>query len=166
MWCKVEERGRDSWKSNANNNERNERKRERAVWSPYSLLRIIACRLAEADRGSERRTSAEPQWRHCGSTVLPVYRHSVCVSRLHGNCQCINTREVRGKKRAREREHRKGKKNKDRPVKVKWIHSEPLYWLFSAGLRHAGLFLDLMTKFCAGFQGHGPGWMRFWKVMT
>lgn len=38
------------------------REKERAVWSTFSLLRIIACELAPADRGEkEGRASAEPQ---------------------------------------------------------------------------------------------------------
>ncbi len=84
------------------------RERERAVWSPFSLLRIIACMLAEADRErEERRTSAEPQWRHCGSAALPVYRRSVCVSCLHGNGQHINTRELVARERERERDKKR-----------------------------------------------------------
>lgn len=41
---------------------REQSERQRAVWSPYSLLRIIACVLAGADREREqKRESAEPQ---------------------------------------------------------------------------------------------------------
>lgn len=139
---------------------RENREKKRAVWSPYSLLRIIACTLAGAGRERERekRASAEPQWRHCGSTALPVYRHSVCVCCLHGNCQHINTREVEERQRA----HRK-RENED---KVKWIHSEPHNWLIWGQLRRAGLFVDFMTESWTDFQWHGPAWMRCRKVMT
>lgn len=140
MWSKTEERAVEreghSWKSNANNNERNEgteRERERAVRSLYSLLKIIAEREGEETR-------AEPQWRHCGSAALPVYRHSVFVSPW----QLPTHKYQRGRREGGEKERKKWE-NEDRPVKVKWIHLKPPSWFEFDFVGCACVWVDFMT---------------------
>lgn len=130
MWYKVEGRAGDSWKSNANNNERNERDgREREVWSLcIALLRIIACMLAEADRGRERRGGEESERR---AAVTPLWFHS--TSCLPPQCLCVLSpgqlpihkyqRGSRERERQRKREHRKEKIRTDQSKSSGYIRS-------------------------------------------
>ena len=89
--------------------------RERAVWSPYSLLRIIACTLARADRErergeSERRAAVTPLWFRSTSCLPP---QCLCVLSPR---QLPTHKYQRGRRegeREREREHRKEKIRRD-----------------------------------------------------
>lgn len=106
---------------------REKREKGRAVWSPYSLLRIIACMLAGADREREReesehRAAVTPLWFHSTSCLLPQ-----CLCVLSPGQLPIH--KYQRSRREGERDSIEKEKNKDRPVKVKWIHLEPPNWL-------------------------------------
>lgn len=84
MWSKVEERESGTAEKAMliiMTEMREKTERVRALWSPYSLLRIIACTLAGADREKER---DESKYR---AAVTPLWFHS--TSCLPPQCLCV-----------------------------------------------------------------------------
>lgn len=99
------------------------------VWSLcIALLRIIACMLAEADRGRERRGGEESERR---AAVTPLWFHS--TSCLPPQCLCVLSpgqlpihkyqRGSRERERQRKREHRKEKIRTDQSKSSGYIRS-------------------------------------------